>query len=53
MGDSAAQYNSHDATTNLSRIIDRVLVAQARCEGLTLATRDPQIHRYEVDLLRM
>jgi PIN domain nuclease of toxin-antitoxin system len=30
---------------------DRMLVAQARCEGLTLVTRDPQIHRYEVDLL--
>jgi PIN domain len=27
---------------------DRMLVAQARCEGLTLVTRDPQIHRYEV-----
>ena len=32
---------------------DRMLVAQARCEGLTLATRDPQIHRYDVDLLRV
>ena len=30
---------------------DRMLIAQARCEGLTLVTRDPQIHRYEVDLL--
>jgi PIN domain nuclease of toxin-antitoxin system len=30
---------------------DRMLVAQARCEGLTLVTRDPQIRRYEVALL--
>ncbi len=30
---------------------DRMLVAQARCEELTLVTRDPQIHRYEVDVL--
>jgi PIN domain nuclease of toxin-antitoxin system len=30
---------------------DRVLVAQARTEGLTLVTRDPQIHKYDVDLL--
>lgn len=29
---------------------DRMLIAQARCEGLTLVTRDPQIHRYDVDL---
>ena len=32
---------------------DRMLIAQARSEGLTLVTRDPQIHRYEVDLLRV
>lgn len=32
---------------------DRMLIAQARCEGLTLATRDPQIHKYDVDLLRI
>ena len=30
---------------------DRMLVAQAQCEGLTLATRDPLIQRYAVDLL--
>jgi PIN domain nuclease of toxin-antitoxin system len=30
---------------------DRMLVAQARCEGLTLVTRDPQVRRYEVDVL--
>ena len=30
---------------------DRLLVAQARCEGLTIATRDPLVHRYEVDVL--
>jgi PIN domain nuclease of toxin-antitoxin system len=29
---------------------DRMLVAQARCEGLTLLTRDPQVHRYDVPL---
>jgi PIN domain nuclease of toxin-antitoxin system len=30
---------------------DRMLVAQATVEGLTLATRDPDIHRYDVDTL--
>jgi PIN domain nuclease of toxin-antitoxin system len=30
---------------------DRVLVAQARCEGLTLASRDPRVRRYDVPLL--
>jgi PIN domain nuclease of toxin-antitoxin system len=30
---------------------DRMLVAQARCEGLTLATRDPLVHAYDVDTL--
>lgn len=32
---------------------DRMLVAQARCEGLTLASHDPHVQRYEVDLLRV
>jgi PIN domain nuclease of toxin-antitoxin system len=32
---------------------DRMLVAQARCEGHTVVTRDPQIQRYDVDLLRV
>lgn len=32
---------------------DRMLIAQARCEGLTLTTRDPQIHKYDVDVLRV
>lgn len=32
---------------------DRMLIAQARVEGLTLVTRDSQIHRYEVDLLKV
>ncbi|MDT7581673.1 MAG: hypothetical protein QOK35_2937 [Pseudonocardiales bacterium] len=32
---------------------DRMLVAQARHEQLTLVTGDPQIHRYEVDLLKV
>lgn len=27
---------------------DRMLIAQARCEGLTLLSRDPQLRRYEV-----
>lgn len=31
---------------------DRMLVAQARCEDLTLVTRDRDIQRYEVSLLR-
>lgn len=30
---------------------DRMLVAQAKVEGLTLVTRDPDIQRYEVDTL--
>lgn len=30
---------------------DRMLIAQARCEGLTLVTRDAYIQRYEVDIL--
>jgi PIN domain nuclease of toxin-antitoxin system len=32
---------------------DRMLIAQARCEGLTLVTRDPQIRRYDVALLQV
>jgi PIN domain nuclease of toxin-antitoxin system len=32
---------------------DRMLVAQALCEGLTLVTRDAQIHRYDVDLMQV
>jgi PIN domain nuclease of toxin-antitoxin system len=30
---------------------DRMLIAQATVEGLTLATRDPDIPRYDVDTL--
>jgi len=30
---------------------DRMLVAQAHCDDLTLVTRDPRIQRYEVPLL--
>ena len=30
---------------------DRMLVAQAQCEGLTLASHDPYIQRYDVALL--
>jgi PIN domain nuclease of toxin-antitoxin system len=29
---------------------DRMLVAQARCDGLTLLSRDPQVRRYDVPL---
>ncbi len=32
---------------------DRMLVAQARCEGLTLMTRDDKIIQYEVAVLRV
>ena len=32
---------------------DRMLVAQARCEGLTLMTHDDNITRYEVAVLRV
>ena len=31
---------------------DRMLVAQARCEDLTLVTRDPRCQQYEVAILR-
>lgn len=30
---------------------DRMLVAQAQCEGLTLVTRDPQCQKYKVAIL--
>ena len=30
---------------------DRMLVAQAKCENLTLATRDPHCQKYDVDVL--
>ncbi|GAA5184671.1 type II toxin-antitoxin system VapC family toxin [Rugosimonospora acidiphila] len=30
---------------------DRMLVAQAQCEDLTLVTRDPEIQKYDVTLL--
>lgn len=30
---------------------DRMLVAQAQCEDLTLVTRDPQCQQYEVSIL--
>ncbi|WP_280420330.1 type II toxin-antitoxin system VapC family toxin [Nocardia carnea] len=30
---------------------DRMLVAQAKAEGLTLVTRDPWCHKYEVPIL--
>lgn len=30
---------------------DRILVAQARCEELTLATRDPLCQKYDVSIL--
>ncbi len=30
---------------------DRMLLAQAQCEGLQLATRDPWCHKYDVDTL--
>ncbi|HKT01427.1 MAG TPA: type II toxin-antitoxin system VapC family toxin [Rugosimonospora sp.] len=30
---------------------DRMLVAQATIEGLTLATRDPEVRKYEVETL--
>jgi PIN domain nuclease of toxin-antitoxin system len=32
---------------------DRMLVAQAQCEGLTLASRDLHVLQYQVDLLRI
>ncbi|WP_433610523.1 type II toxin-antitoxin system VapC family toxin [Dactylosporangium sp. CA-139114] len=30
---------------------DRMLIAQAQVEGLTLATRDPEIQKYDVSIL--
>ncbi len=32
---------------------DRMLVAQARLEGLTLATSDPDIRRYDVEVVEV
>jgi PIN domain nuclease of toxin-antitoxin system len=32
---------------------DRMLVAQARCDGLTLLSRDPQVQRYDVPLRKV
>jgi PIN domain nuclease of toxin-antitoxin system len=32
---------------------DRMLIAQATLEGLTLATRDHQIHQYQVSTLKV
>lgn len=32
---------------------DRMLVAQARLQGLTLATRDENIHKYDVVVLKV
>ena len=32
-------------------LFDRVLIAQARVEGLTLVTRDSRIHQYDVAIL--
>ena len=31
---------------------DRMLVAQARCEDLTLVTRDPHCQQYDVKILQ-
>jgi PIN domain nuclease of toxin-antitoxin system len=31
--------------------VDRMLVAQAQCEDLTLVTRDPDIQKYQVSAL--
>lgn len=31
---------------------DRLLVAQARCESLTLVTRDPQVLAYDIPTIR-
>lgn len=36
------------ASVYFSAPFDRMLVAQARCEGLTLTTRDPQVRRDDV-----
>jgi len=30
---------------------DRMLVAQARCEGLTLVTHDSDVQKYDVDIM--
>jgi len=30
---------------------DRMLIAQAQCEGLTLVTADPVLHRYGIPIL--
>jgi PIN domain nuclease of toxin-antitoxin system len=32
---------------------DRMLIAQAQIEGLSIATRDERLHPYDVDLVRV
>ena len=41
-----------DLPTHHRDPFDRILVAQARCEGLILVSRDPQIARYAVAQIR-
>ncbi len=45
-GESAATLPPHHSDP-----FDRMLVAQARVEGLTLVSGDPAIHRYDVPVL--
>ncbi|MGQ0680681.1 MAG: type II toxin-antitoxin system VapC family toxin [Actinomycetota bacterium] len=40
-----------DLPAHHSDPFDRILVAQALFEGLTVVTQDPKIHRYEVSVL--
>jgi PIN domain nuclease of toxin-antitoxin system len=40
-----------DLPAHHSNPFDRILVAQALFEGLTMVTQDPKLHRYEVAVL--
>lgn len=48
------QRSGHDRTPGSLRgnPFDRLLIAQARCESLTLVTRDRQLASYDVPVLK-
>ncbi|MGH3488618.1 MAG: type II toxin-antitoxin system VapC family toxin [Actinopolymorphaceae bacterium] len=55
LGELPIRFDHAIAAAALPRVhrdpFDRMLIAQARCERLTLVTRDPTIQTYDVDTL--
>ena len=55
LGELPIRFDHAIAAAALPRVLrdpfDRMLIAQARCERLTLVTRDPAVQKYDVDLL--